>query len=195
VTPGQCRDVGESRCREPWKNRDVTSDDVRIHRLTASHWSDVREIYADGIAGGHATFELAPPEWPAFAADRPEASRLVAVDVDEAVLGWVAATPVSDRCVYAGVVEHSVYVAQAARGRGVARLLLGALARATEEAGVWTIQSGIFAENEVSLRVHEAAGFRRVGIRQRLGLMRYGPLAGHWRDVVLVERRSTVVGT
>jgi phosphinothricin acetyltransferase len=100
-------------------------------------------------------------------------------------VGWVATVPVSDRCVYAGVVEHSVYVHPAARGRGVGAALLGALVASTEAAGVWTIQSGIFPENVASLALHERLGFRRVGVRERLGRHH-----GQWRDVVLVERRS-----
>jgi phosphinothricin acetyltransferase len=106
------------------------------------------------------------------------------------VLGWVAASPVSDRCSYAGVVEDSVYVAAQVRGQGIGLRLLGALINSTESAGIWTIQSGIFPENHTSLRLHERAGFRVVGTRRRLGQMTYGPLAGVWRDVVMIERRS-----
>jgi L-amino acid N-acyltransferase YncA len=167
------------------------SADVRP--LLAEDWPRVESIYAAGIATGHATFEAAPPSWAAFDAARLPDQRLVAVE-DGQVLGWAAASAVSDRCVYAGVVEHSVYVDPAAGGRGIGRLLLAALAASTERAGIWTIQSGIFPENAASLRVHEAAGFRAVGTRQRVGRMTYGPLAGTWRDVVLVERRSAVVG-
>ena len=110
-------------------------------------------------------------------------------------MGWAAASATSERCVYAGVVEHSVYVDPEASGRGVGRLLLEALAASTEAAGIWTIQSGIFPENAASLALHRAAGFREVGRRERLGLMTYGPMAGVWRDVVMLERRSTRVGT
>ena len=165
---------------------------MRIVPLQAEHWPEVEAIYADGIATGHATFESEPPTWERFSGSRVHAS--VALD-DDRVLGWVAATPVSDRCVYAGVVEHSVYVAPSASGRGVGRALLGALVDSTEAAGTWTIQSGVFPENTASLRLHASAGFEVVGTRRRLGLMTHGPLAGHWRDVLLLERRSTVAGT
>jgi L-amino acid N-acyltransferase YncA len=166
---------------------------VDVRPLLVEDWPRVESIYEAGIATGHATFEAAPPSWAAFDAARLPDQRLVAVE-DGRVLGWAAASAVSDRCVYAGVVEHSVYVDPAAGGRGIGRLLLAALATSTERAGIWTIQSGIFPENAASLRVHEAAGFRAVGTRQRVGRMTYGPLAGTWRDVVLVERRSAVVG-
>ena len=111
------------------------------------------------------------------------------LDDDGRVLGWAAASAVSDRCVYAGVIEHSVYVDPAARGRGVGRALLDALLDSAAAGGVWTVQSGIFPENSASIALHTAAGFRVVGTRERLGRMTYGPLAGQWRDVVLMERR------
>ena len=162
---------------------------VRVVAMTADHWPQVREIYAAGIATGNATFESEPPSWEKFDAGKLPAHRLVALDEDGAVLGWVAVSAVSDRCVYAGVVEHSVYVHPDARGRGVGRALLDALLRSTAEAGVWTVQSGVFPENVASLALHAAVGFRTVGTRSRLGRMSYGPLAGRWRDVVLLEHR------
>ena len=163
--------------------------------MAAAHWPAVRDIYAEGIETGHATFEAQPPTWEAFDRAKLTHQRFVAVDPhDQQVLGWVAATGVSDRCAYAGVVEHSVFVAARARGRGVGRLLLEGLIASTESAGVWTIQSGVFPENQASLALHLAAGFRVVGIRERVALMSYGPLAGVWRDVVMVERRSARVG-
>jgi phosphinothricin acetyltransferase len=145
----------------------------------------VLEIYAAGIDEGNATFETGPPSWETFTATRPAEHRWVAVDGDATVVGWTACVPVSDRCVYAGVVEHSVYVHPDHRGRHIGRQLLDALIASTETAGVWTIQSGIFPENTASLALHEAAGFRVVGIRRRLGQHH-----GVWRDVTLVERRS-----
>ncbi|NUU19404.1 N-acetyltransferase [Cellulomonas humilata] len=162
---------------------------MRVLPLTAEHWPAVERIYAAGIATGHATFESAPPTWEAFDAARLPAHRLVAVDDDGAVVGWAAAVPVSDRCAYAGVIEHSVYVDPAAQGRGIGRTLLGALLENARAEGIWTVQSGIFPENATSLAVHAAAGFRVVGTRERLGRMTYGPLADQWRDVVLVEKR------
>jgi L-amino acid N-acyltransferase YncA len=168
---------------------------MRLAALTQGHWPEIERIYADGIATGHATFESEPPTWKEFDAGRLAGQRHVALDDAGRVVGWAAATPVSDRCVYAGVVEHSVYVAPAAHGAGVGRLLLDALIASTEAAGIWTIQSGVFPENTASRALHHAAGFRDVGVRERVGRMTYGPLAGRWRDVILLERRSPTVGT
>ena len=168
---------------------------MTVRPLLAEDWPEVERIYRAGIATGHATFEAEPPSWEAFDRSRLPGHRLVAVDGTGRVLGWVAAGAVSDRCVYAGVVEHSVYVDPQVSGRWVGRRLLDALAASTEAAGVWTIQSGIFPENTASLALHAAAGYRVVGTRERVGRMTHGPLAGHWRDVVLVERRSSTVGT
>lgn len=162
---------------------------VAVVLLTGEHWPDVERIYAAGIATGHATFESEPPSWEQFDAGKLPGQRLVAVE-DGRVLGWAAASAVSDRCVYAGVAEHSVYVDPAAGGRGIGRLLLDALIASTETAGIWTLQSGVFPENVASLALHRAAGFREVGVRERVGRMTYGPLAGQWRDVVFIERRS-----
>ncbi|NJC65645.1 N-acetyltransferase [Planosporangium flavigriseum] len=153
-----------------------------------AHADAVLAIYRMGIDGGEATFETEPPTWQRFTAARSGDHRFVAVDADGHVLGWVACAAVSQRGVYAGVVEHSVYVHPAARGRGVGRSLLRALIDSTEAAGVWTIQSGIFPENTTSLALHGSVGFRVVGTRERLGRQH-----GRWRDVVLVERRSPVV--
>ena len=156
--------------------------------MTDAHAEAVLAIYAAGIAEGNATFETSVPAWPDFAAARLPEHRFVALD-GATVVGWVAASAVSSRCVYAGVIEHSVYVAPAARGRGVARTLLEALIASSEAAGIWTIQSGVFPENAASLAVHRAVGFRVVGIRERLGQHH-----GVWRDVVMIERRSPVAG-
>jgi phosphinothricin acetyltransferase len=152
--------------------------------------AQVLAIYQAGLDDGEASFETQAPTWEEFDASRLPGHRHVAVDeASGEVLGWAAAVPVSDRCVYQGVVEHSVYVAPAARGRGVGAALLGALIGSTEAAGIWTIQSGIFPENAASLRLHQRAGFRVVGIRERLGRHH-----SRWRDVVLLERRSPRVG-
>lgn len=169
-------------------------DGVVLAFITEAHWPEIRAIYAAGIATGHATFESAPPSWEDFDAAKLPGHRHVALDPDGRVLGWVAAAGVSDRCTYAGVVEHSVYVHPDAEGRGIGRRLLLALIASTEAAGIWTIQSGSFPENTASLALHHAAGFGDVGIRERLGRMSHGPQAGQWRDVVLVERRSTRAG-
>jgi len=156
--------------------------------MRPADWPEVRRIYAEGISTGHATFEAEPPAWDAWDAGHRPDCRLVVRDGD-ALLGWAALAPVSGRCVYGGVAEVSVYVSQAARGRGVGRRLLGALVEESERQGIWTLQAGIFPENESSLRLHRALGFRDVGRRERLGR-----LGGDWRDVMLLERRSAEVG-
>jgi phosphinothricin acetyltransferase len=161
---------------------------VRIVAMSTEHAEAVLAIYQAGMDEGNATFETAAPSWDAFDAARLSGHRLVAVEDGGPVLGWVAVSAVSDRCVYVGVVEHSVYVAPQARGRGVGRSLLQELIRSTEAAGIWTIQSGIFAENAASVALHTAAGFRVVGTRRRIGRHH-----GRWRDVTLIERRSPVL--
>jgi phosphinothricin acetyltransferase len=161
---------------------------MEIRDLRPIDWPEVAAIYEQGIRTGNATFELRGPEWGDWDASHSAEHRFVAVE-DGRIVGWVALSPVSDRCCYAGVAEHSVYVAEEARGRGVGRALLDALIESTEEAGIWTLQSGIFPENEPSVALHVALGFRVVGVRERLGR-----LHGVWRDVLLLERRSEVVG-
>lgn len=156
--------------------------------LRPEHWSAVRSIYEEGIATGHATFETVAPEWDTWDAGHLASPRLVAL-LEGEVAGWAALTPVSGRCVYRGVAEVSVYVASWARGRGVGRLLLSALVDASEESGLWTLTAGIFPENEASVRLHRALGFREVGCRERIG-----KLDGVWRDTLLMERRSSRVG-
>jgi phosphinothricin acetyltransferase len=156
--------------------------------MRADDWPGVERIYAAGIATGDATFETEPPAWEAFDAGRLAAHRLVA-ERDGKVVGWAAVSGVSERCVYAGVVEHSVYVDPAHAGQGVGTALLQALIASTEAAGIWTIQTGIFPENTASLALHERSGFRVVGRRERLGRH-----FGRWRDVVLLERRSAAIG-
>ncbi|ALU97926.1 phosphinothricin acetyltransferase [Streptomyces globisporus C-1027] len=156
--------------------------------LAAEHAEQVLAIYQAGVDEGNATFETTAPAWEAFDAAKLPEHRFAAVEGNGKVLGWVAASRVSDRCSYAGVVEHSVYVHPAARGRGIASTLLRALIESTERAGIWTVQSGIFPENAASLAVHERAGFRVIGTRERIGRHH-----GVWRDVVLVERRSPAI--
>ncbi|MCX5150702.1 MULTISPECIES: GNAT family N-acetyltransferase [unclassified Streptomyces] len=158
---------------------------ITIAPLAEAHADEVLAIYQAGIDEGNATFETTAPTWEAFEAGRLPEHRFAAVGDDGKVLGWVAASRVSDRCAYAGVVEHSVYVHPAARGQGVASALLTALIGSTEAAGIWTIQSGIFPENRASLALHQRAGFRVIGTRERIGRHH-----GAWRDVVLLERRS-----
>ncbi len=160
---------------------------MRIEPLRIEHWPDVGRIYAEGIATRNATFETEVPGWDAWDRAHLAEHRFVATE-GEAVLGWAALVPVSERCVYGGVVENSVYVAASGQGRGIGTALLDALVESTEAAGIWTIQTGIFPENEASIRLHERVGFRVVGRRERLG-----KLDGVWRDVLLLERRSGVV--
>ena len=158
-----------------------------LRELRRDDWPAVRAIYEQGIAGGQATFETEAPAWAAWDRSHLHSHRLVAVHEGE-VVGWAALAPVSERCVYGGVVEDSVYVADSAQGRGVGRALLEELVRRAESDGVWTIQAGIFPENESSIALHERCGFRVVGTRERIGKHH-----GVWRDVVLMERRSREV--
>lgn len=160
---------------------------VRIAPMRPEHAEQVLAIYQQGIDEGNATFETTAPTWEAFDTAKLPDHRLVALDGGR-VLGWAAVVPVSDRCAYAGVVEHSVYVHPDARGRGVGLTLLTALLDSTDAAGIWTVQSGIFPENTASLALHQRAGFRIIGTRERIGRHH-----GTWRDVVLLERRSPLI--
>ena len=162
--------------------------DFSIRPMAPPDWPGVRAVYLEGIATGNATFETEAPQWDRWDAAHSAACRLVAENAG-AVLGFAALSPVSARRVYAGVAEISVYVAEQARGSGIGGALLSELVRASEAAGFWTLQAGIFPENHASLRLHEKCGFRVLGVRERVGCM-----AGRWRDVVLLERRSVVVG-
>jgi phosphinothricin acetyltransferase len=161
---------------------------VTLRELRPDDWPAVRAIYEEGIRSGNATFETEPPSWERWDAAHPEL-RLVA-ERDGSVVGWAALSPVSDRCCYEGVGEVSVYVAETARGSGIGRALLRELVERSEQAGYWTLNAGVFPENEASVRLHQSCGFREVGIRERLGR-----LHGVWRDVALLERRSRLVGT
>ena len=161
---------------------------MNLRELRAGDWPAVRAIYEDGIRSGDATFETETPSWERWDAAHPEL-RLVA-EREDSVVGWAALSPVSARCCYRGVGEVSVYVAAEARGDGLGRALLDELVERSEQAGYWTLSAGVFPENEASLRLHKACGFREVGVRERLG-----ELGGVWRDVVLLERRSTLAGT
>lgn len=163
--------------------------ELRVRTLRPEDWPAVKAIYREGIATGNATFEAEPPSWETFDAGRLETGRLVAVGADGAILGWIAASPVSTREAYLGVIEHSVYVSAHARGQGAGRALLGGFLQMVDAAGFWTVQSSIFPENLASLALHDRMGFRRIGHRERIACMTYGPWAGQWRDTILVERR------
>lgn len=159
-----------------------------IDNMHEGDWDQVRSIYLEGIATGQATYETTAPGWEKWNADHLEEPRLVCRQ-DGRVVGWAALSPVSGRCVYAGVAEVSVYVAGKSRGLGVGHALLAALIEQAEKLGIWTLQAGIFPENRASVQLHIKSGFREVGRRERLG-----KLAGVWRDVLLLERRSKVTG-
>jgi L-amino acid N-acyltransferase YncA len=165
------------------------SDGLRVRAMMSADGPAVLRIYQAGMDSGLASFETRAPSWPDFDAAKLPDHRLVA-ELDGAVMGWVAVSVVSSRRVYAGVVEHSVYVDPTVQGRGIGIALMEALVASTEAAGIWTIQSGIFPVNTASLRLHHRAGFRIVGTRSLVGRH---PLDG-WRDVVMVERRSEAVG-
>lgn len=163
--------------------------ELTIETMQPGDWEAVRAIYEEGIATKNATFETAAPEWEKWDAAHLKDCRLVA-RLNGQVIGWAALSPVSSRCVYAGVAEESVYISAAARGQGVGKKLLTALIEASEQAGFWMIQTGIFPENEASIQLHRNCGFRIVGYREKIGQM-----DGVWRDTLLLERRSGVVGT
>ena len=170
--------------------RPAAPDGLLIRPMRAADAGEVLAVYQAGLDTGHASFETVAPAWETFDAAKLPLHRHVAADASTGrVLGWVAASPVSSRCVYAGVIEHSVYVDSGQHGRGIGGALLGTLIASSEDAGVWTLQSGVFAENVASLRLHERAGFRVVGVRERVGCHH-----GQWRDVLLIERRSGVAG-
>jgi len=168
----------------------ASAQTIRIEPMTADDGAAVLEIYGQGIATGNATLEPATPDWAHWQTSHRRDCRLVARNGDGRVVGWTALGRYSTRDVYAGVAWESVYVDAAARGRGVGSALLAALVPASEEAGVWTLQAGVLVENVASLALHERAGFRRIGVQERMGR----DASGRWRDVVLLERRSAVVG-
>jgi L-amino acid N-acyltransferase YncA len=171
-----------------------------ISAITETDWPAVARIYQEGIDTGNATFAAHPPRsWEKWCAHKIDTCSLIArvqpvAGVDDWIVGWAALSPVSTRAVYAGVAEVSIYVRADARGQGIGALLLRALIERAEAASIWTLQAGVFPENQASLRLHLQQGFRRVGIREKLGKMAYGPHQGQWRDVVLLERRSKRVG-
>lgn len=160
----------------------------KIEAMSELDWPAVEAIYLEGIETGNATLETQSPGWERWNGAYHRFARLVARD-SERILGWAAVSPVSIRKVYSGVAEVSVYIAGSARGTGIGRALLARLIEESEAHGIWTLQAGILRENVASLVLHGGCGFREVGVRERIG-----KLAGVWRDVILLERRSSVVG-
>ena len=163
-------------------------DKLSIGPMQRADWDQVRAIYQEGIATGHATFETSAPSWEQWDTAHLPFARLVARQ-DDQLMGWAALSPVSQRCVYGGVAEVSVYVSASRRGTGVGTKLLHALIAESEQNGIWTLQAGMFLENSGSLALHQSCGFREVGRRERIGKMN-----GTWRDTILLERRSRTVG-
>ena len=161
---------------------------VQIVEMLPSHWQAVKKIYEEGIATGNATFQTEAPSWEEWDNAHSLKPRLVAME-DDTILGWAAITPVSGRCVYAGVGEVSVYVSASARGKGIGKQLLLALIKEAEKENFWTLQAGIFPENLASIAIHKACGFRVVGTREKIGKMK-----DTWRDTVLLEKRSNHIG-
>jgi L-amino acid N-acyltransferase YncA len=162
---------------------------LEIRPMLADDWPAVRTIFQEGIDTGNATFEEQSPDWEEWDSAHLRDGRLVAV-VEGQVVAWASLTSVSGRCVYSGVAEVSIYIAAAMRGKGIGGELMETLIKESEEKGYWTLQAGIFPENEASMALHQKYGFRIIGVRERLGKM-----DERWRDVMLLERRSTVVGT
>lgn len=162
---------------------------MRITALESSHYSAVKEIYEKGIATGNATFQAEAPSWEEWDKSHLQNCRLVAIDENDIVMGWAALTPVSGRCVYAGVAEVSVYIHPHYQRSGIGKKLLEELIHESEKQNLWTLQAGIFPENEASLRLHELFGFRKIGYREKIG-----KLKNVWRDTILLERRSKKVG-
>ena len=164
-----------------------------IEPMKPEDWPHVRTIYRDGILTGNSTFETDPPAWNTWDAAHLPDHRLV-IRRGDRILAWVALSPVSNRCVYAGIAEVSLYVAESQRRQGLGAALLQALIKSSEQAGIWSLQGGIFPENTASLGLVKGCGFREIGRREKAGKMTYGQFAGTWRDVILVERRSRVAG-
>lgn len=161
---------------------------MELIEIKEEHYPQVASIYAEGIATGQATFELSAPSWTEWDLSKLNHSR-IGVKANDQLIGWAALSKVSDRCVYGGVAEVSIYISESHRGKGVGRMLFTALIEQSEKHGLWTLQSGVFPENEATVKLHKALGFREVGFRERIG-----KLNGVWRDTLLLERRSKING-
>ena len=162
--------------------------DISFEKMKESDWPAIKLIYEEGIATGDATFEAEAPDWEQWDKTHLPDCRLVAKSGNE-IIAWFALSPVSSRCAYKGVAEGSLYVKSTARGKGIGKALLKAAVEESERIGIWTMQSGVFPENAASIGMQKACGFRQVGVREKIGCMN-----GRWRDVVLMERRSKIVG-
>lgn len=163
--------------------------DYKIEKMNQEDWEKVSKIYLEGINTGKATFQTEVPTWESWNSSHISSCRLVA-RLGDKVLGWGALSPTSSRCVYAGVAEVSVYIGEEYRGKGVGTAILNNLVKLSEENGFWTLQSGIIEENSASIELHKKCGFREIGVRKKLGKMSNGV----WHDVILMERRSNIVG-
>lgn len=164
-----------------------------IEKMKPADWPSVRQIYLEGINTGNATFEREIPDWSEWDARHLKDPRLVAI-INHELAGWAALSPVSTRKVYAGVAEVSIYIGKDYRRQGIGSALLAALIAASEQHGIWTLQAGIFPENQASINLHLQHGFQILGRRKKIGKMTFGELSGVWRDVILMERRSKLVG-
>ncbi|MEB2777420.1 N-acetyltransferase family protein [Algoriphagus sp. D3-2-R+10] len=163
-------------------------DKILFRNLTEEDWEQVSEIYRQGLDTGNATFASEVPSWSEWDTGHSQDCRLVA-EMDGLIVGWAALSPVSSRCVYGGVAEVSIYISNNAKGQNIGTKLLEKLVAESEQKGFWTLQAGIFPENKASIVIHERTGFRKVGFRERIGQMK-----GVWRDTILMERRSKIVG-
>ncbi|SMP25819.1 GNAT family N-acetyltransferase [Chryseobacterium profundimaris] len=161
---------------------------MKILSINKNHYSDIAAIYQQGINTGMATFETSVPSWESWNENKLYHSRLIAFE-DKEALGWAALSKVSSRCVYGGVAEVSIYVSENHRGKGVGKILMENLIKESEANGIWTLQSGMFPENEATIALHKIFGFRIIGYREKIG-----KLGGEWKDSVIMERRSTIVG-
>lgn len=166
---------------------------VEIREMQIGDSDQVIAIYGAGIATGHATFQDDPGDWQRWDEGHMAECRLVAL-IDDIVVGWAGLSGVSNRCVYRGIAEVSIYIADRAKGQGVGKALMAALVKASEAVDIWTLQSSIFEENQPSIKLHEAFGFRKMGVREKIGKMTFGPNVGQWRSTTIMERRSNVAG-
>jgi phosphinothricin acetyltransferase len=167
---------------------------IQIESMTSTDWPEVKHIYQQGIETGNATFASSPPmSWQEWQSEHIESCSIVARS-EAAIGGWAALTPVSSRCIYAGVAEVSIYISEGNRGLGIGSQLLEALLQRSEANGIWTLQAGIFPENQASILLHKKLGFKEIGLREKIGRMAFGKYKDVWRDVLLMERRSQRVG-